>query len=229
MDAIIFAAGLGTRLRPHTLSTPKPLLAVQGRPILDWTIAALPPQVNRLIVVTNFLAEQIDEFLSKQTHIQDWVTVRQEVPRGTGDALHVCKEHVRSDNFLVLNGDDLYGAADLAKLAEKPAGVLAHPVNTPRQFGIAFRNDDGTLREMVEKPDMDGTALANIGAYVFPKEVFEIPLSLSKRGEYEVTEAIDKLAKKRPFYVIEATFWLPIGTVEAWDASQKADLTKAKR
>ena len=71
MDAIILAAGFGTRLRPHTLETPKPLLKIQGRPILDWTIAALPPQVTRLIVVTNYLAEQIEAYLATQPHIKD--------------------------------------------------------------------------------------------------------------------------------------------------------------
>ena len=67
MDAVILAAGLGTRLRPHTNTIPKPLLPVQGRPILDWTIAALPPQVNRLVVVTNYLAEQVDAYLAALT------------------------------------------------------------------------------------------------------------------------------------------------------------------
>ena len=56
MDAVLLAAGLGTRLRPHTLTIPKPLLPVQGRAVLDWTIAALPRQVNRLVVVVNYLA-----------------------------------------------------------------------------------------------------------------------------------------------------------------------------
>jgi NDP-sugar pyrophosphorylase family protein len=229
MDAIILAAGLGTRLRPHTNTIPKPLLAIQGRPILDWTIAALPPQVDRLIVVTNYLAEQIDAYLASQTHIRDWTTVRQEVPRGTGDALRVCRPLVRSDSLMVLNGDDLYGAADLAKLAATSAGILAHPVDEPRKFGIVFRNPDGTLKELIEKPEMDGTALANIGAYVFPRKVFDIELTLSKRGEYEITEAVDVLAKAAPFHVVEATFWLPIGTVEAWQGAQTADLTPARR
>ena len=114
-------------------------------------------------------------------------------------------------------------------LASKPAGVLAHPVDEPRKFGIVFRHPDGTLSEMIEKPEMDGTALANIGAYVFPKSVFDIELTLSKRNEYEVTEAVDKLAKQAPFHVVEATFWLPIGTVEAWEAAQSADLTMARK
>src|SRR4029077_5909398 len=86
MDAILLAAGLGTRLRPHTLTTPKPLLAVQNRPLLDWTVAALPSCVNRLLVVTHSLAEQIEAYLSSQTHIADWVAIPQGTPRGTGDA-----------------------------------------------------------------------------------------------------------------------------------------------
>ena len=60
MDAILLCAGLGTRLRPHTLTTPKPLLPIQGRPILDWTLGALPKGVDRVIVVTHYLGEQID-------------------------------------------------------------------------------------------------------------------------------------------------------------------------
>lgn len=229
MDAVILAAGFGTRLRPYTNETPKPLLKIQGKPILDWTIAALPPQVTRLIVVTNYLADQIEDYLAKQSHIKDWVSVRQSIPKGTGDALMSCKPHAKSDKLLVLNGDDLYGVKDLEILASKPAGVLAHPVDEPRKFGIVFRHPDGTLSEMIEKPEMDGTQLANIGAYVFPKSVFDIELTLSKRNEYEVTEAVDKLAKQSPFHVVEATFWLPIGTVEAWQAGQQADLTMAKK
>src|SRR6516165_8881837 len=115
MDAVILAAGLGTRLRPYTLDTPKPLLPVRGRPILDWTLGALPKADDRVVVVVNYLAEQVEAYLRGQTHRAAWDVVRQEVPRGTGDALRSCREKLRSDHFLVLNGDDLYGAADLAR------------------------------------------------------------------------------------------------------------------
>src|SRR5262245_42033783 len=110
MDAVLLAAGLGTRLRPHTLHTPKPLLPVRGRPILDWILGALPVQVDRLIVVVHYLAEQVEEYLRKQHWFHDWVTVPQQQPRGTGDALRRCRPHIRSEHFLVLNGDDLFGA-----------------------------------------------------------------------------------------------------------------------
>src|SRR5262245_13439844 len=105
MDAIVLAAGLGQRLRPYTEKTPKPLLPVQGKPLLDWILAALPPVVNRTIVVVNHLADQIEQYLITQTHQKQWLTVRQTTPRGTGDALRSCREIIRSDRFLVLNGD----------------------------------------------------------------------------------------------------------------------------
>src|SRR5437764_3608205 len=128
MDAVILAAGLGTRLRPHTLTTPTPLRPVRGRPILDWILAALPPAVERVVVVTHYLAEQIEDYLRRQTRFANWATAYQAIPRGTGDAFRSCRDAVNADRFLVLNGDDLYGAADLRALAEKPMGLLAHPV-----------------------------------------------------------------------------------------------------
>jgi bifunctional UDP-N-acetylglucosamine pyrophosphorylase/glucosamine-1-phosphate N-acetyltransferase len=224
MDAVILAAGLGTRLRPHTLTTPKPLLAVQGRPILDWALGALPPEVDRVVVVVHYLAEQIEAYLARQRHIPRFSVVPQGEPRGTGDAFRRCWDHLQSDRFLVLNGDDLYGAKDLAALAACSAGLLVHPVEEPRKFGIAFRKADGTLEKLVEKPPLDGRQLANTGAYLFPRAVFDIEIGLSARGEYEITDYVTQLAQRQPVQVVEATYWLPIGTEEAWRAAEREDL-----
>jgi NDP-sugar pyrophosphorylase family protein len=226
MDAVLLCAGLGTRLRPHTLTVPKPLLAVRGRPILDWTLGALPKEVDRVVVVVHYLANQIEDYLKKQKFFPQWTAVPQGEPRGTGDALRRCREQIRSDRFLVLNGDDLFGAADLAELAQCPAGVLCASVDEPRKFGIAFLKSDGTLEKLVEKPDLDGPLLANTGAYLFPKTVFDIELRLSPRGEFEITDYVTTLAGRQPFYVVRAGFWFPIGTAEAWQQAQAVDLDK---
>jgi NDP-sugar pyrophosphorylase family protein len=229
MDAIILAAGRGTRLQPHTDSVPKPLLPVQGRPILDWIIGALPP-IDRLVVVVNYLAEQIETYLQKQEHVRNWVTVRQAVPRGTGDALMSCRDVVsREDRIMVLNGDDLIGRGDLAKLCTVPMGILAHTVQTPKSFGIIFRNADGTLKQIVEKPEgLSPPQLANIGSYMFPGDVFDLTLPLSPRNEYEITDAVSQLAARGGFQIVEARYWLPIGTVMQWEAAQIADVSPAK-
>jgi bifunctional UDP-N-acetylglucosamine pyrophosphorylase/glucosamine-1-phosphate N-acetyltransferase len=224
MDAIILAAGLGTRLRPHTLTMPKPLLPVRGRPILDWTLAALPDTVERVVVVTHYLAEQIESYLRGQKHFTNWTTVHQSQPRGTGDAFRSCRGAVTAERVLVLNGDDLYAASDLRQLSERPAGLLVHPVAEPRRFGIVFARPDGTLERLVEKPNMDGRQLANIGAYQFPSAAFDIELPLSPRGEYEITDAVSTLAAWQPFYAVEARVWLPIGDETAWRAAEQLDL-----
>lgn len=227
MDCIILAAGKGTRLRPHTDTCPKPLLPVQGRPILDWIIGALPP-VDRLVVVVNYLAGQIEEYLERQSHVRRWSVVRQAEPRGTGDALRSCAGKVTSDRVMVLNGDDLIGRADLANLAAVGMGILAHPVQEPDSFGIIFPKPDGTLDRIVEKPKgLTPPQLANIGGYLFPSSVFDLTLPLSPRGEYEITDAVAQLAAAHPFRVVEAKYWLPIGTVAAWEAAQAADVTPA--
>jgi bifunctional UDP-N-acetylglucosamine pyrophosphorylase/glucosamine-1-phosphate N-acetyltransferase len=224
MDAIILAAGLGTRLRPHTLAMPKPLLNVGDRPILDWALGGLPQAVERVIVVVHYLAEQIEAYLQRQTHFKQWQMVFQEKPRGTGDALRACRKFVQSARFLVMNGDDLYGARDLAKLAATPAGLLVSPVDQPRIFGIAFLRPDGTLDRLVEKPELEGRQLANTGAYLFPEKVFDCNIGLSARGEYEITDYVSAVAALQPVHVVEAQFWLPIGTIDVWQRSQSMDL-----
>lgn len=224
MDAIILAAGLGTRLRPHTETTPKPLLPVRGRPILDWALGALPASVDRVIVVVHYLGEQIEAYLRQQTHVPNTEVVWQHQPRGTGDALRSCRERLRGGSFLVLNGDDLYGAADLAELARNPAGLLVKMVDEPEKYGIAFLRGDGTLEKLVEKPKLSPPRLANTGAYVFPGDVFQTELTLSSRGEFEITDYVTALAQRGRVQPVTCQFWLPIGNVEAWQAAQSMDL-----
>ena len=81
----------------------------------------------------------------------------------------------------------------------------------------------------MEKPDLDGPRLANTGAYVFPHNVFDISLTVSERGEYEITDYVSALAARQPVHVVEASFWLPIGTTEVWQQAQTMDLTPLRR
>jgi NDP-sugar pyrophosphorylase family protein len=230
MDCIILAAGKGTRLRPHTNTVPKPLLPVQGRPILDWIIGALPSQVDRLVVVVNYLGEQIEEYLKQQTHVKTAVTVKQTEPRGTGDALMSAKKLIQSDRVMVLNGDDLIGRSDLESLGSVSAGILTHSVAEPEAYGIVFRKPDNTLEKLVEKPQgLASPQLANIGGYVFPKRVLDFQLPLSPRGEYEITDAVQMVSEQEPFHVVAANYWLPIGNIEQWEQSQRADLSAVKK
>src|SRR5439155_27053058 len=79
------------------------------------------------------------------------------------------------------------------------------------------------------KTQPNGRFPANTGAYLFPREVFDIELKLSARGEYEITDYVSALAARGPVQVIQAKFWLPIVTTEVWQKAQEMDLTPLKR
>ena len=71
--------------------------------------------------------------------------------------------------------------------------------------------------------------MAAIGAAVFPRSIFDTPLQLSKRGEYEITDYVSMLAARQPVQVVEAKFWFPIGTVEVWQQAQQMNLEQQLR
>ena len=109
MDGIILAGGIGKRMRPLTLTTPKPLLQLQGHPILAWSLMSLRGVVERVLIVVHYLKNQIAAYMAAQTIFAEYQLVEQlPEPLGTGHALHCCRAQLRSDDFLVINGDDLF-------------------------------------------------------------------------------------------------------------------------
>ena len=153
MEGIILAAGRGTRMRELTRHTPKPLLRLQGRPLLEWSLRALCPAVERVLVVTSYLREQVAAFMAQQDIFADYQLVEQARPLGTGDALRVCRDALAGQDFLVINGDDLFHAPSLQRLAATPAGrALGSLATTGSRFGVLLPDANGRLRRLHEKP-----------------------------------------------------------------------------
>lgn len=228
MDGIILAGGKGTRMRPLTNDTPKPLLKVQGRPILEWSLMGLRPTVDHVIIVMKYLKEQIEAYMASQTIFESYSLVEQlPEPLGTGHALQCCEPHLRSQQFIVHNGDDFFGSRSLARLAEVPYGILTLPRHDQERWGVAVMNDDGKLVRLHEKPPA-GTypapVQANIGAYKLDRRIFEYDLPISERGEYELTDYVTWLAERDGVEVVPAKFWFPIGTPPELQAAQDLDI-----
>jgi bifunctional UDP-N-acetylglucosamine pyrophosphorylase/glucosamine-1-phosphate N-acetyltransferase len=153
MDAIILAAGKGTRMRPLTNDTPKPLLIVQGRPILEWSLLSLAPLVERVIVVAKYLKPQIEAYMAQQDIIPDYVIAEQlPEPLGTGHAVQVCREYLTGDDFFVLNGDDIFDGHALAKMKDEPSAILAIERDDPTAYAAIIQNEDGYVSRLREKP-----------------------------------------------------------------------------
>jgi bifunctional UDP-N-acetylglucosamine pyrophosphorylase/glucosamine-1-phosphate N-acetyltransferase len=233
MDGIILAGGKGTRMMPLTQNMPKPLLKVQGRPILEWSLRTLRPNVDHVIVVVKYLKEHIEGYMAQQTVFEHYTLVEQlPEPLGTGHALMCCAPHLRSDAFVVMNGDDLFGAAGVDALARAPLGILTVLRDDPWQYGVVITDDDNHVVRLHEKPMPDSypvPAKVNIGAYKFNRSIFDYDLPLSSRNEYEITDYVSWLAHTSAVEAIVADFWLPIGNPQNLEDAQSVDLSPYMR
>ncbi len=217
MKAVILAAGKGTRMRELTQEIPKPMLRVQGKPILEHILGGLKDAgIREVFIVTGFKAEAIEGYFGDGSR---WglkiVYGRQVVQDGTGKAPELAKSFVGSDNFLLTYGDILVRPETyqqmITRFGESSFSGLVTVTGSEdvTKGGLNFFDDAFCLKRLVEKPSaaqveqlkQEGwlkpgqTAWYNAGIYIFKPVVYEFTARLEKspRGEYELTDALNAL------------------------------------
>jgi NDP-sugar pyrophosphorylase family protein len=219
MQCIILAAGKGRRLLPLTEHTPKPLVKVKGRALLDHIIDALPSAVEEIIMVTGYFEEQIREHFGQEYDGRKITYIHQKEQKGTGHALWLCKDLIKG-RFLFMFADDIHGADDLAKVTSFDRGMLVLQTDTPERFGIVTKHPDGTMADFIEKPEHPPSNLASTGVFVLDQHIFEYEPTVQTNGEFYHTDMTREYAKKYPIRVVEQELWIPVGYPE--------DITKAE-
>lgn len=213
MKAVIMAAGKSTRTYPLTLTRPKPLLPVMGKPVFARQLESLAGLVDGIVAVVGYRSDMIRGAFGSEFMGLPISYVEQTEQRGTGHAVLQCAG-LLDEPFLVMNGDDLYDASDLARLASRENAALAMEVPDPRLYGIYQTDEADRVLRLVEKPKEVFSNLANIGVYSLTPEVFGVlrDTAPSERGEIELTSAVQTLAERGAFHVVRTRgYWLPIG------------------
>ncbi len=221
MKAVIFAAGLGTRLRPLTDTIPKPMIAIGGKPIIQRTIEALPSSVSEILIVVGYKGEVIRGYFEK-TNLPIRFVEQTEL-RGTYDALMRAKAFLTDAPFLALNGDDLYAKDDLEKLASTaPFTMLAHRVPTPNPYSH-LESHNGFLTRIVPNKDTCGLSAHEVyvGACMLDARFFDLAPEVLPNGEFGLPHTLAKHLDKNPVRLVESTFWMPIGTPEELERARK--------
>jgi dTDP-glucose pyrophosphorylase len=217
MKAIILAAGKGTRMRELTQELPKPMLPVQGRPILEHIITGLiAADIRDIFIITGWHAEVIEEYFGTgekwDAHIEYG---RQVIQDGTGKAPELAKAFIGDSPFLLTYGDILVHPETYAQMtarfsAGNFAGVITvTPGEDVTKGGLNFFDDQFYLKRLVEKPSLAQVeqlraegwlrpgqpAWYNAGIYIFRPDLFTHTARLQKspRGEYELTDAISAI------------------------------------
>lgn len=227
MQCVILAAGKGTRMRPLTDTTPKPLVTVAGTPLLEHIVAALPSAVEELIIVTGYLEEQIKDFCGDEFYGRKVTYVHQAEQKGTAHALWLCKDLIKG-RFLFMFADDLHGAQDLARVTSYTRAMLTLTTETPERFGIVVRHPDGTLAEIVEKPAHPPSNLASTGVMMLDEHIFEFdPFAKETKGEYYLTDVLQEYAHQYPIAVVEQQLWIPVGYPEDVERAERFMQTRS--
>ncbi len=200
MKGVLLTAGEGTRMRPLTLTRPKTMLQVGGKPILQYNLEALRDAgVRDIIMVVGYKKEAIENYFGNGSSFGvniDYIT--QEKRLGTAHAINSVHDII-DDEFIVLNGDIIVDPELIVDLivkyeSEEASSILMlTEVEDPSSFGVV-EIENGIIKNIVEKP-APGEApsnLINAGIYLFDKTIFDAigKTGKSKRGEYEITDSL---------------------------------------
>lgn len=229
MNIIIPMAGIGKRMRPHTLTVPKPLLHVAGKPIVQRLVEDIVKVVHENIEEIAFIIGPSEQFFGKeiQAHLlnvadqlgaKGSINIQHEA-LGTAHAIYQAKQALKG-NVIVAFADTLF-RADFKLDANVDGTIWVKEVEDPRAFGVVQLNEEGTIVDFVEKPDNPESNLAIIGIYYFKngaavlREIeYLLDNDIREKGEYQLTNVLDSLKNQGCKFV-------PGKVEEWWDCGNK--------
>jgi dTDP-glucose pyrophosphorylase len=203
--AVLLAAGRGTRMRELTQQLPKPMLQVQGKPVLQHIIEGLRDAgLTDFQIVIGWRGDVVREFFGDGTELKTRIQyVTQVVQDGTGKVIELARSFVGNDPFLLSYGDILIGPENYPRICDALSGAEAvvsvkHNEDVS-QGGAVFVNENFELVDLREKPNPGEPTSPwyNAGIYAFRSSIFDYVAKLerSTRGEFELTDAIRDLAR----------------------------------
>lgn len=222
MQAVILAAGRGTRMGVLTEACPKPMLPISGKPMLEWKLEMLPDAIDEVIITIGYLGEQIEAYFGTEWRGRKIRYVRHEKLDGTGGSISlVHKQGFLSGSVLVTMGDDLYWKNDLERLMQHDLAVLACEMEDSSQFGVLDTDVDGKLKRIIERPHAPEYKLVNTGAYMLNEHFFEYPLVPISETEYGLPQTMVQMVDRQSIAVERTKMWFPIGDPEALKKAQE--------
>jgi glucose-1-phosphate thymidylyltransferase len=228
MNIIIPMAGKGKRMRPHTLSVPKPLIPVAGKPIVQKLVEDITKVCGEKVteiafVIGSDFGKAVEENLIKIAEAQGakGTIYYQQEALGTAHAI-MCAQNSISGKTVVAFADTLF-KADFVMDTQKEAVIWVQKIEDPSQFGVVKLNDAGVITDFIEKPSVFVSDLAIIGIYYFKdgdnlkKELqYLLDNNIKEKGEFQLTNALENMKQKGlPFIPCMVTEWLDCGNKDA--------------
>lgn len=210
---MIFAAGRGERLKPLTNFLPKPLVNVNGRPLLSYVLEVLPEHISEIYIVIGYKGEMIRKYVGEYYHGRKVNFFEQKELNGTGGAFELVRDLI-DEQVLILNADDIYDQGDILRLVgHRDMAILGY-----KEFGsceYAMKVENGQFRGFVSMAD--GDFVRNAGAYLVNELVKDLKMvEIPVRGGVELSlpHALAEICGEYVVDIVLAKSWFPVGNVE---------------
>jgi len=214
-------AGKGTRLKPHTNTTPKALVEVAGKPLLSYILKSVSGlKIDSAIFIVDKDNPELREFIKENFPFKA-IYVQQKEQKGVGHAIYGARKYASDDDALILFADT-YIEADMKNVGKtRSDGIIwTKKVDDPRKFGVVFMYN-GIVSKLIEKPDMPVSDKAIVGMYYFKKmnELFSaldylIKNDIKTKGEIQLTDAIQMMITKgAKIEARDVGVWKDCGTI----------------
>jgi glucose-1-phosphate thymidylyltransferase len=237
MKVVIPLAGKGTRLRPHTHVTPKPMLKVAGKPVMAYILDDLKAlgTVSQVIYITGHLKEKVEEYVRAEYDFPS-VFVEQKVQDGTAGAVKLAQSYV-NEPVLIIFVDTIFDT-DLSVVNRTDAdGIIwTKEVEDYQRFGVVVTDPNGYMTKIVEKPKAPISKRANIGLYYIKNwklmyEGIDWVLSQPKnQGEYFLTDAFQYMIEKGArIKVLDVAGWYDAGKLETLLETNRVMIERRRR
>lgn len=215
MKAVILAAGKGTRMGELSNETPKPMLKVLGKTLLEHKLDSLPASIDEVIIVVGHLKNKITDTLGENYKGKKITYVVQEELKGTADALFLCKEKLQGDEkFLVMMGDDIYSKEDIEECLKNDWSILIREIDSLKGKAKVIFDEEGHIEDIIEKYQVDEKGFVCSGMYTITPKIFDYEKVAIPGGEYGLPQTI--LSAKNDFKIkaVQSRFWLQITAPE---------------
>ena len=227
MRIIVPMAGMGKRMRPHTLTVPKPLIPIAGKPIVQRLVEDIAkvcgePVQEVAFIIGRFGAEVEKSLLKIAESVGAKGTIHyQDEPLGTAHAI-LCAQSALTGPVVVAFADTLF-KADFTLDSSVPGTIWVQKVEDPKPFGVVKLNEQGQITDFVEKPQEFVSDLAIIGIYYFQdgeylrsELQYLLDNDIKDKGEYQLTNALENMKNKGTTFVPgRVTEWLDCGNKDA--------------
>ncbi len=227
MKIIVPMAGMGKRMRPHTLTVPKPLIPIAGKPIVQRLVEDIARVCGEAVEEVAFIIGRFGAEVEKSlVKIAESVGAKgtiyyQDEPLGTAHAILCAKDSLRGP-LVVAFADTLF-KADFTLDSSVPGTIWVQKVEDPKPFGVVKLNEQGQITDFVEKPETFVSDLAIIGIYYFQdgeylrdELQYLLDNDIKDKGEYQLTNALENMKNKGTIFVPgQVTEWLDCGNKDA--------------